>query len=57
MNEKLGVTPTVQLLELEKGQIDLMGDPLPNSSYLDRGQQQVAGQPDTCTGTRWTPTS
>ncbi len=34
VNEKLGVTPTVQLLELEKGQIDLMGDPLPNSSYL-----------------------
>ena len=26
--------PEVQLLELEKGQIDLMGDPLPNSDYL-----------------------
>jgi ABC-type transport system substrate-binding protein len=34
VNEKLGVTPEVQLLELEKGQIDLMGDPLPNSDYL-----------------------
>jgi oligopeptide transport system substrate-binding protein len=34
VNEKLGVTPTVQLLELEKGQINLMGDPLPNSDYL-----------------------
>jgi ABC-type transport system substrate-binding protein len=32
--EHLGVNPTVQLLELEKGQINLMGDPLPNSSYL-----------------------
>jgi ABC-type transport system substrate-binding protein len=34
VNEKLGVSPTVQLLELEKGQINLMGDPLPNSDYL-----------------------
>jgi oligopeptide transport system substrate-binding protein len=34
VNEALGVQPTVQLLELEKGQIDLMGDPLPNSDYL-----------------------
>ena len=34
VNEKLGVSPQVQLLELEKGQIDLMGDPLPNSDYL-----------------------
>jgi ABC-type transport system substrate-binding protein len=34
VNEKLGVSPEVQLLELEKGQIDLMGDPLPNSDYL-----------------------
>ncbi|TVZ05980.1 ABC transporter substrate-binding protein [Trebonia kvetii] len=34
VNEKLGVTSEVQLLELEKGQIDLMGDPLPNSDYL-----------------------
>ena len=32
--EKLGVSPQVQLLELEKGQLDLMGDTLPNSSYL-----------------------
>jgi peptide/nickel transport system substrate-binding protein len=32
--EKLGVSPQVQLLELEKGQLDLMGDPLPNSDYL-----------------------
>jgi ABC-type transport system substrate-binding protein len=32
--EKLGVSPQVQLLELEKGQLDLMGDVLPNSSYL-----------------------
>jgi peptide/nickel transport system substrate-binding protein/oligopeptide transport system substrate-binding protein len=35
VNEKLGVSPEVQLLELEKGQIDLMGDPLPNSDYLN----------------------
>lgn len=34
VNEKLGVSPQVQLLELEKGQLDLMGDSLPNSSYL-----------------------
>ena len=34
VNEKLGVSPQVQLLELEKGQLDLMGDTLPNSSYL-----------------------
>ncbi len=34
VNEKLGVSPEVQLLELEKGQINLMGDPLPNSDYL-----------------------
>lgn len=34
VQENLGVTPTVQLLELEKGQIDLMGDPLPDSDYL-----------------------
>lgn len=32
--EKLGVSPQVQLLELEKGQLDLMGDTLPNSSFL-----------------------
>ena len=35
VNEALGTSPTVQLLELEKGQIDLMGDPLPNSDYLN----------------------
>jgi ABC-type transport system substrate-binding protein len=35
VNEALGVSPEVQLLELEKGQIDLMGDPLPNSDYLN----------------------
>jgi ABC-type transport system substrate-binding protein len=35
VTEHLGVTPQVQLLELQKGQIDLMGDPLPNSSYLN----------------------
>jgi peptide/nickel transport system substrate-binding protein/oligopeptide transport system substrate-binding protein len=34
INEKLGVSPQVQLLELEKGQLDIMGDTLPNSSYL-----------------------
>jgi ABC-type transport system substrate-binding protein len=34
VNEKLGVSPQVQLLELEKSQLDLMGDTLPNSSYL-----------------------
>jgi len=32
--EKLGVSPQVQLLELQKGQLDLMGDTLPNSSFL-----------------------
>lgn len=35
VNERLGVTPQVQLLELEKGQIDVMGDPLANSDYLN----------------------
>ncbi|HEX3965717.1 MAG TPA: ABC transporter substrate-binding protein [Trebonia sp.] len=35
VDEKLGVSPEVQLLELEKGQINLMGDPLPNSDYLN----------------------
>lgn len=34
VTERLGVTPQVQVLQLQKGQIDLMGDPLPNSSYL-----------------------
>ncbi len=34
VDEKLGVSPQVQLLELEKGQLDLMGDTLPNSDYL-----------------------
>lgn len=34
VTQRLGVTPQVQLLQLQKGQIDLMGDPLPNSSYL-----------------------
>ena len=32
--EKLGVDPHVQLLELQKGQIDLMGDPIPAADYL-----------------------
>jgi peptide/nickel transport system substrate-binding protein/oligopeptide transport system substrate-binding protein len=32
--EKLGVDPHVQLLELEKGQIDLMGDPITAADYL-----------------------
>ena len=32
--EKLGVDPHVQLLQLEKGQIDLMGDPIPGADYL-----------------------
>jgi ABC-type oligopeptide transport system substrate-binding subunit len=35
VDEKLGVTPQVQLLQLQKGQIDLMGDPLANSDYLN----------------------
>ncbi|CAB4807143.1 unannotated protein [freshwater metagenome] len=34
VNEALGVTPEVQLLQLQKGDLDLMGDKLPNSSYL-----------------------
>jgi ABC-type transport system substrate-binding protein len=38
--EKLGVDPHVQLLELEKGQIDLMGDPITSADYL-----QVANDP------------
>jgi ABC-type transport system substrate-binding protein len=38
--EKLGVDPHVQLLELEKGQIDLMGDPITAADYL-----QVANNP------------
>jgi ABC-type transport system substrate-binding protein len=32
--EKLGVDPHVQLLSLEKGSIDLMGDPIPAADYL-----------------------
>jgi peptide/nickel transport system substrate-binding protein/oligopeptide transport system substrate-binding protein len=45
VNEKLGVTPEVQLLELQKGQIDLMGDPLPNSDYLSVvNNQSLASQ-------------
>jgi ABC-type transport system substrate-binding protein len=32
--EQLGVDPDVQLLQLEKGQIDLMGDPIPPANYL-----------------------
>ncbi|NUP62636.1 MAG: ABC transporter substrate-binding protein [Nonomuraea sp.] len=32
--EQLGVNPDVQLLQLEKGQIDLMGDPIPPAQYL-----------------------
>jgi ABC-type transport system substrate-binding protein len=34
VNEALGVTPEVQLLQLQKGELDLMGDKLPNSSFL-----------------------
>jgi ABC-type transport system substrate-binding protein len=45
VDEKLGVSPEVQLLELEKGQIDLMGDPLPNSDYLTVvGDKSLASQ-------------
>ena len=33
--EKINVDPSVQLLQLQKGQIDLMGDPIPPSNYLD----------------------
>jgi ABC-type transport system substrate-binding protein len=32
--EKLGVDPQVQVLQLQKGQIDLMGDPIPPAQYL-----------------------
>lgn len=32
--EKLGVDPHVQLLSLQKGSIDLMGDPIPAADYL-----------------------
>ncbi|HEX2902622.1 MAG TPA: ABC transporter substrate-binding protein [Jatrophihabitans sp.] len=32
--EKLGVDPSVALLQLEKNQIDLMGDPIPPAQYL-----------------------
>jgi ABC-type transport system substrate-binding protein len=32
--EKLGVDPHVQLLSLEKGTTDLMGDPIPAADYL-----------------------
>ncbi|CAB4854732.1 MAG: hypothetical protein F2929_02160 [Actinobacteria bacterium] len=34
VNEALGVSPEVQLLQLQKGDLDLMGDKLPNSSFL-----------------------
>ena len=34
VHEALGVTPEIQLLQLQKGDLDLMGDKLPNSSYL-----------------------
>ena len=32
--EKLGVDPQVQVLELQKGELDLMGDPIPPAQYL-----------------------
>ncbi|WP_370615218.1 ABC transporter substrate-binding protein [Mumia sp. Pv 4-285] len=32
--EKLGVEPSVQLLQVQKGDIDLMGDPIPPAQYL-----------------------
>ena len=35
VDEKLNVDPSVQLLQLQKGQIDLMGDPIPPSKYLE----------------------
>ena len=35
VTEHLGVTPQVEYLELQKGEIDLMGDPLANSDYLN----------------------
>jgi peptide/nickel transport system substrate-binding protein/oligopeptide transport system substrate-binding protein len=45
VTQSLGVTPQVQVLQLQKGQIDLMGDPLPNSSYLTVvNDKSLAGQ-------------
>lgn len=35
VDEKLNVDPSVQLLQLEKGELDLMGDPLPPAQYLE----------------------
>ena len=32
--EKLGIDPQVQVLELQKGQLDLMGDPIPPAQFL-----------------------
>lgn len=32
--EKLGMDPQVQVLDLQKGQLDLMGDPIPPAQYL-----------------------
>jgi ABC-type transport system substrate-binding protein len=35
VHEALGVSPEIQLLQLQKGELDVMGDKLPNSSYLN----------------------
>jgi ABC-type transport system substrate-binding protein len=35
VDEKINVDPSVQLLQLQKGQIDLMGDPIPPAKYLE----------------------
>lgn len=35
VEETLNVDPSLQLLQLQKGQIDLMGDPIPPSKYLE----------------------
>jgi peptide/nickel transport system substrate-binding protein/oligopeptide transport system substrate-binding protein len=43
--EKLGVDPAVQLLQLEKNQIDLMGDPIPPAQYLQvKNNASLKGQ-------------
>lgn len=52
--EKLGIDPQIQLLQLQKKQIDLMGDPIPPAQYLQvkndaslKGQTKTIVKPST----------
>lgn len=35
VDQKINVDPSVQLLQVQKGQVDLMGDPMPPAKYLE----------------------